>query len=101
MFGIPTRIHEPHRTRRIAHVWRRIFLEHPASVGETYREHQRIAAGFGFKMVAGGVACLFHALIPAAFVVSGSRTVEALHDRMARRRQLSVVDIADSAGAGI
>jgi hypothetical protein len=63
------------------------FTEHPASVGETYLEHLRVAAGFGFEMIAAGFACLVHALLPFLFVRTGSDCILRLHDRMLARRQ--------------
>jgi hypothetical protein len=63
------------------------FTDHPASVGETYGEHLRAAGGFGLAMVAGGLACLVHALLPFLFVTTGSRIIGALHDRMVVNRR--------------
>ncbi len=58
------------------------FVDHPASVGETYRQHLRFAARFGGSMVGGGLACLVHALFPSMFQTTGSRTVRKLHQRL-------------------
>ena len=64
------------------------FTEHPASVGESYVEHLKAASGFGVLMIASGLACLIHGLVPALFTRTGSQTVQRLHDRMiANRRQ--------------
>ncbi len=67
------------------------FTEHPASVGETYGEHLKAASGFGLAMIASGIACLIHGLVPALFVRTGSDTIERLHDEMVvnRRRKNS------------
>lgn len=62
------------------------FTEHPASVGETYGEHLRAAAGFGAAMLVGGTACLVHALLPFLFTHTGSATVTQLHHRMVINR---------------
>jgi hypothetical protein len=61
----------------------RSFTEHPASVGESYTEHMARAASFGARMIAAGIACLVHALLPFLFVRTGSRAVSELNDRMA------------------
>ncbi|HKT73463.1 MAG TPA: DUF6356 family protein [Steroidobacteraceae bacterium] len=63
----------------------RLFTEHPASVGETYSEHLAAASGFGLRMMLAGGACLIHAVLPFLFVKTASRTVMALHERMASR----------------
>ena len=65
---------------------RRLFTEHPASVGETYLEHLCAATGFAARMMLGGVACFFHALFPFAFRRTGSACIEQLHDRMVMNR---------------
>ncbi len=67
-------------------MFRKIFLEHPADVGESYGEHLREASGFGLKMVGGGIACMIHALVPALFVTRGSATVAGLHETLVRKR---------------
>lgn len=68
-------------------LFRSIFIEHPASVDETYPEHFLSAVSFGAKMVVAGVACMVHGLLPALFVTRGSDTVCALHEKMVVRRR--------------
>ncbi len=63
-----------------------VFLKHPRSVGETYSEHFAVAFTFGAHMIAGGLACIIHALLPAVFEKTASRTVTHLHTRMTTRR---------------
>lgn len=63
------------------------FTEHPASVGESYTEHLKTASGFGFAMIASGLACLVHGLFPSLFERTGSDTIERLHDRMIVNRR--------------
>lgn len=65
---------------------RRLFTEHPESVGETYLQHLFAASGFAVRMVFGGVACLLHAIFPFAFRRTGSECIETLHERMVRNR---------------
>lgn len=66
---------------------RRLFTEHPASVGETYFQHLCAASGFAFRMWAGGLACFLHALLPFAFKHTGSDCITDLHDRMITKRR--------------
>ena len=63
------------------------FTEHPSAAGETYWAHLRTAAGFGWEMIAGGIACLVHALLPFLFVRTGSDCICRLHERMHTRRR--------------
>lgn len=58
---------------------KRIFADHPASVGESYFEHLRRAGSIGLRLVASGLACFIHALVPSAFTHTGSETIERLH----------------------
>ena len=64
----------------------RWFANHPRSVGETYAEHFSIAFRFALSMVAGGLACLVHALFPALFERTGSRTIQRLYAEMISRQ---------------
>lgn len=62
------------------------FTEHPASVGETYGEHFRVAGRFGTAMLLGGAACLVHAVLPFLFTRTGSGIITQLHERMVVNR---------------
>jgi len=63
-------------------MFRRLFLDHPASVDESYGEHFRVAAGFGWAMLRGALGAFVHALIPALCQRTGSNTVKTLHKRL-------------------
>jgi len=76
---------------------KRLFTEHPASVGETYFEHLWVAGGFAVRMLLGGIACFLHALFPFAFRRTGSDCITQLHERMVTHRNASA---ARSTGAG-
>lgn len=65
---------------------RRLFLDHPASVGESYAEHFGVATSFGIAMIAGGVGASIHGFLPFAFQTTGSRTIERLHARLVAKR---------------
>ena len=64
---------------------KRLFCEHPASVGETYGEHMRTALSFAVPLARASAAAFVHAVLPFAFVTTASRTVKGLNDRMTRR----------------
>ena len=66
-------------------MFRHWFLDHPHSVGESYRQHQRVALGVGVQLLAGGAACLVHALIPCLFQHTASSVVTKVHQRMDTR----------------
>lgn len=65
---------------------RKLFRDHPASVGESYAEHFGVAARFGVKMIAGGLGACLHALVPALCKTTGSRTVATLHAEICAKR---------------
>lgn len=64
---------------------KRLFLSHPASVGESYREHMQTAFSFGLPLARATGAAFVHAFLPFLFTTTASRTVKQLNERMARR----------------
>ncbi len=62
------------------------LTEHLREAGETYPQHLVKAVGFGITMLAGGVACLVHAILPFLFVTTGSTCISRLHSRLQSRR---------------
>lgn len=63
----------------------RCFSDHPASVGETYTEHMRVALSFAGPLAVAAGAAFVHAFLPWLFVTKASGTVKALHERITRR----------------
>lgn len=61
------------------------FVDHPASVNETYFQHLRFALGFALTLFAAGLAALVHALIPPLFETTASRLIKKMHARMEAR----------------
>lgn len=70
---------------------RRLFTEHPATVDETYGAHLVVAWSFSWRLIAAGLACLVHAVLPCLFVKTASSMVTALHDRMVTSRHNQTV----------
>lgn len=62
-----------------------LFLDHPATVNETYFEHMRFAFSFAFWLGAAAVAALVHAFIPALCETTASRILRRLTARMESR----------------
>ena len=60
-------------------MFKRLFLDHPQSLRETYFQHQKQAIAFGCPMIRADCACLVHALVPALFIHTGSEAVTRLH----------------------
>ena len=66
---------------------RRLFLDHPTEVGETYGEHFATASHFGIRLVLAGLACWVHGVLPFLFTTTGSRAIKALHNDMVANRR--------------
>ncbi len=66
---------------------RRLFTEHPSSIGETYWQHLLHASAFAFRMIASGAACLLHAFLPFVFVNRASDAIIELHRSMVADRR--------------
>jgi hypothetical protein len=74
----------------------RLFTSHPEDIGETYAVHLAHAAGFGIRMMIGGLACIVHGVFPFLFVKTGSTQVTALHDKMKNRSKVVDRNQADA-----
>lgn len=64
----------------------RLFFKHPREAGESYLHHMGVAFRTGVRMVAGGIACFAHGLMPSVFTTTGSDTIRGLHARLGPRR---------------
>jgi hypothetical protein len=62
------------------------FVEHPASVGESYGQHFFHAFGFSLRMAAGALAVGVHAVFPFLFTRTGSAVLSSLHSDMITHR---------------
>ena len=62
-----------------------VFLDHPATVNETYFQHMRFALTFAFWLTLAGLAALVHAFIPAACETTASRILRRLVAKMDAR----------------
>ncbi|MFT6944054.1 MAG: hypothetical protein ACJAVT_000191 [Yoonia sp.] len=62
-----------------------LFLDHPATVHETYLQHMRFAFGFAFWLGTAALAALVHAVIPVLCQTTASRVLMRLHARIESR----------------
>lgn len=63
-----------------------LFQDHPESVGESYVAHMGVALSFAVALLAAGLACLVHALLPFLFTSTARRTITTLHRRIVTHR---------------
>jgi hypothetical protein len=62
---------------------KKLFIEHPKTVNETYIEHFIKALGFSIQLLCVAATCFVHALVLGFFVKTSSKAVVELHKRMA------------------
>ena len=65
---------------------KRLFVDHPRSVDESYAEHFGVASKFGVTMIWGGLFALVHAVIPGMCITTGSDTIRRLNKIMVEQR---------------
>jgi hypothetical protein len=58
------------------------FTDHSATVGESYGQHMRRALRSAVPPGGAVVACTVHALVPALFETTASRTATRLNDEI-------------------
>jgi hypothetical protein len=64
---------------------RRLFLDHPRSVDESYIEHLLFAGGFALRLIGAGAAAFVHALIPCLFEKTASNMIAQMYAKTANR----------------
>lgn len=62
---------------------RNYFTEHPSSIGESYRQHFRVATLYSAQLFLAAGACAVHAVIPNLFTTTASTKITDLHNQMA------------------
>jgi hypothetical protein len=67
-------------------VLKRLFVEHPRSLGMSWAQHGAGALVIGASLVGAGAACLVHALVPGWFTQTAGKTVERMHGHMLQRK---------------
>ena len=59
-----------------------VFTEHPKTVGESWARHARFALSASGLLALATLASAIHAVVPALFKTTASRTVDELHARI-------------------
>ena len=74
--------------------WRRkTFIQHPASVGETYWSHMRASLSYSWRLYVLSFRAVVHALVPSAHIDSTSKGTMRLatelfgHSERVRRKK--------------
>lgn len=66
--------------------FRRLFIDHPASVEETYVQHFGVALYFSATLARAAGAALVHAFVPGLCKRTASDIILELADKMKARR---------------
>jgi hypothetical protein len=66
-------------------VFRRSFLSHPCSAGESYFQHQRVALSFALPLLGAGLAAIAHAVVPGLCERIAGDIIRRLHQRLEKR----------------
>ena len=70
----------------------KLLMAHPRDIGESYGEHAGHALYIGFRMLAGGIACMVHAVLPGLFVRTASEAVDDIQNLMTKRTSEAHMD---------
>jgi hypothetical protein len=66
----------------------KLFMAHPAAVGESYFEHMKFALKFSGRLFRAGFAAFAHGFVPAVCETTASEAVFAMTDEIRARRKL-------------
>jgi hypothetical protein len=65
---------------------RRLFVDHPRSLGMGWADHGIGAAKIGGELLGAGLACVVHAIVPGWFTQTAGRTVTRIYDHIQARK---------------
>jgi hypothetical protein len=63
-------------------MFKKLFIDHPKSVNETYVQHFFTAMSFSIKLFKAAIASFIHALVPGLCIKTGSKAITELHVKM-------------------
>lgn len=68
-------------------MFKRLFIDHPRTVDESYIEHFVFAGSFGLKMIWGGIGAVVHAIVPGLCITAGSDMIKTLNQTIVQQRE--------------
>ena len=66
----------------------KLFMAHPAAVGESYFEHMKFALKFSGRLFRAAFSAFAHGFVPAVCETTASEAVFAMTDEIRARRRL-------------
>ena len=70
---------------------KKLFTEHPHSLGESYLEHLICAAGYGSRMIFAGFAAIIHSIFPFLFETTASDLAKEITGNVDSRKDEAVI----------
>lgn len=70
------------------------FTDHPAQVGETYFEHQKVALGFSRQLFVASLQAAIHSVLPWCCRTSASDRIHRLHGEITAGARGRLADVA-------
>jgi hypothetical protein len=74
--------------------FRKAFLDHPASVDETYFEHFRVASHYSRELAGASAKAMVHALVPGMCCTSASDKIKQLNTQVTTGHRAELADLA-------
>ncbi|HJU76543.1 MAG TPA: DUF6356 family protein [Sphingomicrobium sp.] len=65
---------------------RRLFLDHPRSLGMSWAGHGAGAVKIGAELIGAGFAAIVHAIVPGWFTETAGKTVTRIYDHIQERK---------------
>ena len=69
--------------------FKKMFLDHPSSVGETYLQHGGRAIVLALRMFGAGIAAIVHAIIPGLFPTTAGDVAIKIAEDISELRETS------------
>ena len=79
--------------------FKRLFVDHPREVGETYIEHAGVATRMGWRLARLSGCAFIHAVMPGAHKTTVSTTIKRMADDMGYRAEIAREARMKDAGA--
>ena len=77
---------QPIRQSRQPGLIRRMFVEHPRSLGMSWAGHGVGAVKIGAELIGAGCAAMVHAIVPGWFTETAGKTVTRIYDHIQARK---------------
>lgn len=65
---------------------RRLFIDHPQSLGMSWRDHGVGAIKIGAELIGAGCAAMIHAAVPGWFTETAGKRVARIYDHIQSRK---------------